>query len=98
MSDTQTQQSPYETRTSWELLVNGAYNPAPSGGTFDVINPATNETLTNVAQTGRAVVAAAASAACARARRWNVGSSPGSPSNAVGRSRCPRSASWASRC
>ena len=31
MSDTQTQQSPYETRTSWDLFVNGAPAAAQSG-------------------------------------------------------------------
>ena len=63
MSDTQTQQSPYETRTSWDLLVNGAPTPAQSGETFDVINPATNEKLTTVAMAGRADVDAAVQAA-----------------------------------
>ena len=63
MSDTQTQQSPYETRTSWDLFVNGAPTTAQSGETFDVINPATNEKLTTVAKAGRADVDAAVQAA-----------------------------------
>src|SRR5438874_532309 len=50
-------------RTDWKLLVNGRQADAASGETFDVINPATNETLARVAKAGRADVDAAVAAA-----------------------------------
>ena len=56
MSDTATQPASYTTRTDWQLFVNGAYTPALSGESFDVINPATNEKLATVARAGHADV------------------------------------------
>src|SRR5438045_9769207 len=50
-------------RTDWKLLVNGRQADAASGETFDVINPATNETFAKVAKAGREDVDAAVAAA-----------------------------------
>ncbi|MFL5733309.1 MAG: aldehyde dehydrogenase family protein [Chloroflexia bacterium] len=61
MADTQTQQ--YTARKDWKLLVNGQQTDATSGETFDVINPAINETLARVAKAGKADVDAAVAAA-----------------------------------
>src|SRR5207248_11021117 len=56
----------------WQLFANGAYAPALSGETFDVINPATNEHLATIAKAGRADVDAAVQAARAAfdAGKW----------------------------
>jgi acyl-CoA reductase-like NAD-dependent aldehyde dehydrogenase len=52
MTATETPATSYSTRTYWQLFVNGAYTPAQSGETIDVINPATNEKLATVAKAG----------------------------------------------
>ncbi|HYO50417.1 MAG TPA: aldehyde dehydrogenase family protein [Chloroflexia bacterium] len=51
MADTQTASG--TERKLWKLLINGNQVDAASGETFDVINPATNETLASVAKAGR---------------------------------------------
>ncbi len=63
MSDTAVQPTSYSTRTEWQLFVNGAYTPAQSGESFDVINPATNEHLAAISKAGRADVDSAVQAA-----------------------------------
>jgi acyl-CoA reductase-like NAD-dependent aldehyde dehydrogenase len=50
-------------RKLWKLLINGNQVDAASGETFEVINPATNETLASVAKAGREDVDAAVAAA-----------------------------------
>lgn len=67
MADIQTQaqtqaQSPTE-RKHWKLFINGQQVDAASGESFEVINPATNETLATVARAGREDVDAAVTAA-----------------------------------
>jgi aldehyde dehydrogenase (NAD+)/betaine-aldehyde dehydrogenase len=61
MADTQT--APTIERKLWKLLINGSQVDAASGDTFDVINPATNETLASVAKAGREDVDLAVAAA-----------------------------------
>src|SRR5438067_2075564 len=61
MTDTITQEA--TSRTDWKLLVNGQQTDAASGQSFEVINPATNETLARVAKAGREDVDAAVDAA-----------------------------------
>ena len=61
MADTQIQDA--TTRKEWKLLVNGQQVDAQAGGTFSVINPATNEPIATVASAGRADVDAAVQAA-----------------------------------
>ncbi|HYP39210.1 MAG TPA: aldehyde dehydrogenase family protein [Chloroflexia bacterium] len=61
MADTQTASG--TERKLWKLLVNGNQVDAASGETFDVINPATNETLASVAKAGREDVDLAVAAA-----------------------------------
>ena len=61
MADTQTASG--TERKLWKLLINGNQVDAVSGETFDVINPATNETLASVAKAGREDVDLAVAAA-----------------------------------
>jgi acyl-CoA reductase-like NAD-dependent aldehyde dehydrogenase len=61
MADTQTASG--TERKLWKLLINGNQVDAASGETFEVINPATNETLASVAKAGREDVDAAVAAA-----------------------------------
>src|SRR6476659_1577248 len=69
MADTQVQEA--ATRTDWKLLINGQQTDASSGETFEVINPAINETLARVAKAGRQDVDAAVQAATeAFAGKW----------------------------
>jgi acyl-CoA reductase-like NAD-dependent aldehyde dehydrogenase len=64
MSETGTQEkSDITARTSWQLYINGQHSDAQSGGTFDVINPATNEVLASVSKASRADVDTAVAAA-----------------------------------
>lgn len=63
MADTQIQAEKGTERKQWKLLINGQQVDAASGETFEVINPATNETLATVAKAGREDVDAAVSAA-----------------------------------
>lgn len=65
MTATATPAGTYSTRTDWQLFVNGAYTPAQSGETIDVINPATNEKLATVAKAS--IVDAEATVKAARA-------------------------------
>ncbi|HET6314696.1 MAG TPA: aldehyde dehydrogenase family protein [Chloroflexia bacterium] len=50
-------------RTSWQLLINGQQVDAVSGETFEVTNPATNQTFARVAKAGREDVDSAVEAA-----------------------------------
>jgi aldehyde dehydrogenase (NAD+)/betaine-aldehyde dehydrogenase len=65
MTDTQVQSEAQSStsRNNWKLLINGQQADAASGDAFEVINPATNETLTTVAKGGREDIDAAVSAA-----------------------------------
>ena len=53
MADTMTNATDATTRTNWKMFIGGEQVDAASGETFNVINPATNETLATVAKAGR---------------------------------------------
>lgn len=65
MADTQVQSEAQSStsRSNWKLLINGQQVDAASGDAFEVINPATNETLATVAKAGREDIDSAVSAA-----------------------------------
>ncbi len=65
MADTQTKDQAQGLlgRSDWKLLINGEQRDAVSGETFEVANPATNETFARVAKAGREDVDAAVEAA-----------------------------------
>jgi aldehyde dehydrogenase (NAD+)/betaine-aldehyde dehydrogenase len=63
MADTAVQTTDATGRKQWKLLINGQQVDATSGEAFEVINPATNETLATVAKAGREDIDAAVSAA-----------------------------------
>src|SRR5215210_2565449 len=63
MADTAVQATDATGRKQWKLLVNGQQVDAASGESFEVINPATNETLATVAKGGREDIDLAVSAA-----------------------------------
>jgi acyl-CoA reductase-like NAD-dependent aldehyde dehydrogenase len=64
MADTQTTEKPGITeRKEWQLFVNGEQVAAQSGETFDVFNPATNETIGSIAKAGKADIDNAVNAA-----------------------------------
>jgi aldehyde dehydrogenase (NAD+)/betaine-aldehyde dehydrogenase len=65
MADTATQDTKDDVaaRKDWQLHINGESTGAQSGETFEVINPATNETLASIARAGKADVDTAVAAA-----------------------------------
>jgi len=65
MADTQVQAEAQSStsRNNWKLLINGQQVDAASSDAFEVINPATNETLATVAKAGQEDIDSAVSAA-----------------------------------